>query len=170
MKKRSMISGILASVVATCLASCVITPIIPLENEFQDSAAKRFAPKPDVATIYVYRDGPAGIAHIFDVKVDGKSIGLLDGMTYLYTDVPPGRHTVSIRPPPDTAPVGRQVYNALENVDDIQIDVVAGRLHFVSVDIKSDQASSVVVWGRLRQTGEDDGKKAVRSGSLAKRR
>ena len=96
-----------------CLAALTIfisCATVPKGDPEQDAALKTFKVKPDVAGIYIYRNESLGFAVRMDVEVDGEYIGQTVGNTYLYTEVSPGKHTVTSK---------------AENTHSIELDTVA---------------------------------------------
>lgn len=109
----------LATVVAlVALAGCAS---VPMGDETRDAELKKFAARPGVASIYVYRSEPLGVTHLLEVELDGKTLGRTATKTYLYAEVAPGKHTITSK---------------AENTDTIEIDTVAGRLYFVWQEVK----------------------------------
>lgn len=75
-----------------------------------------FRTNPNKAGLYVYRKpGLLGAAVGWDVALDGRTLGVLTGGSYIFREVEPGRHTLS----------------RLQIVQPIQL--AAGRNHFFSI-------------------------------------
>lgn len=101
------------------LAGCAS---VPMADHAADTAAKKFKPSPGTAGLYIYRNEYRGGAVKMLVVVDGRSLGKTVPMSYLYTEVPPGRHII-------TADGG--------NTDQIKIEAIAGESIYVHQAIKS---------------------------------
>ena len=83
---------ILIAIAAAGLVGCAS---VPMGDAQADAAAKKFAPQSNKAGIYIYRNESMGGAVTMDVEVDGKPVGQTASKTYLYTQVAPGRHTIT---------------------------------------------------------------------------
>ena len=72
------------------------TPSIPMAPASQDNIRKQFhAPSKDKSGLYIYRNSLFGSALIKVVYLDDKVLGSVANKTYLYTEVTPGKHTLS---------------------------------------------------------------------------
>lgn len=131
------------------LAGCAA---VPMGDTKIDAALKRFEPKSGVAGIYVYRNETFGAALRMDVDVDGSHLGQTAAKTYLYKEVPPGKHTVTSRS---------------ENTDTLEIDTVAGKLYYVWQEVKM---GLLYARTKLNLMGEAEGKKGVLETELAQTR
>ena len=89
---------------------------VPMGDAGRDSSLKSFSSKPNVASIYVYRNETMGGAIRMDVSVDGKLLGQTAAKTYLYAEVEPGSHAITAMS---------------ENSDRIDIDAIAGHVYYV---------------------------------------
>jgi hypothetical protein len=119
MKEKMMkLSIIICLAVLTIFISCAT---VPKGDPEQDVALKTFSAKSDVAGIYIYRNESLGLAVRMDVEVDGEYIGQTVGKTYLYTEVSPGKHTVTSK---------------AENTHSIELDTVAGKLYYIWQNVK----------------------------------
>lgn len=76
----------------TGLAGCAS---VPKGDAAQESMLKSFMPTQGVSSIYVYRKEDVGGFSAMEVHVDGSSVGRIADKTFLYIEVPPGRHVVS---------------------------------------------------------------------------
>jgi len=110
------------------LAACVATPEATPER---DAEAKRFIPRPDAATIYVYRPGfqPAD-RNDPALHVDDRLIGETLPGTFFRVEVPPGRHVL-------------HAFGA--GGSQVEIDTQAGELHFVALEVSGSQSRFVRV-------------------------
>jgi hypothetical protein len=84
--------------VALLLAGATVTAsgcaTVPLASTEADLAAKKFDVPPGQANLYVYRNESFGGAIRMSVLLDGMALGDTAAMTYLYTPIAPGKHTV----------------------------------------------------------------------------
>lgn len=86
------------SVVAVLLASMLFAGCasVPMASKEEDAAAKAFkAPAAEVTGVYIYRDSNFGAAVKKLVALDGKPLFQSAAKTYFYTEVQPGKHTLS---------------------------------------------------------------------------
>ncbi len=141
-----MRSLILAVGVSLALVGCAS---VPMGDAKQDAALKTFVAKPDVAGIYVYRNENFGAAIKMDIEVDGKNIGQTAAKTYLYKEVTPGKHIVT----------GRS-----ENVDNVEVNAVAGKLYYIWQEVKM---GLMYAGNKLHLVDEAQGKKGVLESNLA---
>lgn len=94
---------------------------VPMGDPAQDAALKKFAAKEEVSGIYIYRNENFGAAIKMDVEVDGAPLGQTAAKTYLYKEVPAGKHRITSKS---------------ENDDTIEIDTVAGKLYYIWQEVK----------------------------------
>lgn len=135
-----------AAVLATSLVGCAS---VPMGDTKKDAELKSFSAKSEVAGLYIYRNESIGAAVRMDVDVDGKPLGQTAAKTYFYTEVAPGKHTITSKS---------------ENTDSIQVDTVAGKLYYVWQEVKMG-----VLYARtkLHLVSEEEGKKGVLETQLA---
>lgn len=122
---------------------------VPMGDEKQDAAAKRFTTKPDMAGLYIYRNESIGGAVKMDVELDEKPLGQTAAKTYFYADVAPGKHTVASK---------------AENTDTLEIDTVAGKLYYVWQEVKM---GILYARTKLHLVSDDEGQKGVFESRLA---
>ena len=80
-------------VAAAWLSGCVSVPMAPPE---EDQAMKRFdPPSKGMSGLYIFRDSTFGGALLKSIYVDGKFLGESGPNVYFYTEVSPGKHTLS---------------------------------------------------------------------------
>jgi hypothetical protein len=128
------------------LAGCAS---VPLGDAQKDSAAKQFSISPDKAGVYIYRNESFGAAIKMDVAVDSKPLGQTASKTFFYTEVEPGKHTITSKS---------------ENTDTLELDAVAGKLYYVWQEVKMG-----VVYARtkLHLVSDAEGQKGVLESKLA---
>lgn len=122
---------------------------VPLGDTQKDSAAKQFSTSPDKAGVYIYRNESFGAAIKMDVAVDSKPLGQTASKTYFYTEVEPGKHTITSKS---------------ENTDTLDFDAAAGKLYYVWQEVKMG-----VIYARtkLHLVGDAEGQKGVLESKLA---
>src|SRR5205823_15032561 len=104
---------------AVLAAACASVPLAPVE---EDLAAKKFDPPPaGHANLYVYRNENFGGAVRLNVLLDGALLRDTAAMTYLYTPISPGVHTLVSKSENDSTAV---------------IDARAGNSYFVWQEVK----------------------------------
>ena len=143
MKTLKLITAIAASLLFVGCAS------VPMGDAKQDVALKEFKIPSDKAAIYVYRNEAIGGVVKMDVQVDGKAIGQTAANTYLYTEVMPGKHTVTSK---------------AENTDTIEVDVKPGTLTYIWQEVKM---GVLYARNKLHLVSEQDGQKGVQETKLA---
>jgi hypothetical protein len=122
---------------------------VPMGDVKKNAELKTFTPKPGVAGVYIYRNESMGAAIRMDVEVDGKPIGQSAAKTYFYTELPPGKHTVTSK---------------AENTDSIEIDTIAGKLYYIWQEVKM---GFLYARTKLQLVSEEEGKKGVLESDLA---
>lgn len=122
---------------------------VPMGDPTYDAELKQFSGKHDMAGVYIYRNEMFGAAIRMDVEVDGKPLGQTAAKTYLYTEVPPGKHTV---------------VSKAENTDTLELNAVAGKLYYVWQEVKMGLLSART---KLHLMNEEDGQNGVLETSLA---
>ncbi len=85
-----------------------------------DTEAKEFAPKPDVAQVYVYRNETLGAALSMPVTVDGKLAGNTGPNSFFKFDLSPGKHVITSQ----------------GDESEITLETKAGELYFVWQEVK----------------------------------
>src|SRR5262249_53410100 len=134
--------------VLLCCAGCAAT--VPLAPPLLDTSAKYFQPPQDQAHLYVVRTGEylaKGI--LFQLIIDGKSLGGIAPSTYHLLVLTPGQHTITT--------------TSNENQASITLIVEVGHNYFVRI---------VPQWGwvtarvGLETLDNDAGREAVQGASL----
>ena len=134
-----------AAIMAT-LGGCAS---VPMGDAKQDAARKTFVAPADKAGVYIYRNESMGSAVKMDVEVDGKPIGQTVAKTYLYKELPPGKHSITSK---------------AENTDTVEIDAKAGTLSYLWQEVKMGILSART---KLNLVNEAEGKKGVLETNLA---
>jgi len=142
MKRILAVAGI-----ALLLGGCAS---VPMGDAKQDAALKTFTIAPDKAGVYVYRNESMGAAVKMDVSIDGKPLGQTAAKTFLYTEVTPGKHTITSKS---------------ENEDSLTIEAKPGTLTYVWQEVKM---GMLYARTKLHLIPEAEGKKGVLETSLAK--
>jgi hypothetical protein len=136
-------------VMVLLLASLAGCASVPMGDPKQDAAYKTFRISPDKAGIYVFRNESIGGAVKMDVLIDGRNIGETAAKTYMFTEVAPGKHTVSSK---------------AENTDTLEVDVKPGTLAYIWQEVKM---GLMFARTKLHLVSEQEGKKGVLETSLA---
>ena len=116
MLSRLVAVGVLAGVV---LASGCAS--VQMASPEMDTAAKTYATKAGMANLYVYRNEQMGAAIKMPVALDGRVVGDTAAKTYLFLQVPAGRHTL---------------VSKTENDSTLDLNVAAGSNYFVWQEVK----------------------------------
>ncbi|TYC61236.1 DUF2846 domain-containing protein [Zoogloea oleivorans] len=128
---------------AVLAASLVGCASVPMGDAKKDAELKSFSVKPEVSGLYIYRNESMGAAVRMDVDVNGKPLGQTAAKTYFYTEVAPGKHTITSKS---------------ENTDSIQIETVGGKLYYVWQEVKM---GILYARTKLHLVSEEEGKKGV---------
>lgn len=137
---------IVAAAISLSLVGCAS---VPMGDPKQDAALKTFTEKQNVSGIYIYRNESMGASVKMDVDVDGKPLGQTAAKTYFYTEVEPGKHTVTSKS---------------ENTSSVQLDTVAGKLYYIWQEVKM---GALYARTKLSIVSEEEGKKGVLESKLA---
>ncbi|HEX8978567.1 MAG TPA: DUF2846 domain-containing protein [Parasulfuritortus sp.] len=135
-----------AVLVASALSGCAS---VPMGDAKQDAALKTFTVPADKGGIYVYRNESFGAAVKMDVALDGKPLGQTAAKTFLYTEVAPGKHTIT---------------SEAENTDTLDVDVKPGTLTYVWQEVKM---GILYARTKLHLMNDADGKAGVLETHLA---
>jgi len=122
---------------------------VPMGDPQKDTTAKQFTASPDKSGVYVYRNESFGGAIRMDVAVDSKPLGQTASKTYFYTEVEPGKHSITSKS---------------ENTDTLEIETAPGKLYYVWQEVKMG-----VIYARtkLHLVEESEGQKGVLESKLA---
>ena len=135
--------------ILSLLTGCASVPMASVE---EDNSKKQFsAPARGSSGIYIYRNTNLGGALKKNVYLDGKLIGETAPMTYFYTKVAPGKHTLSTE-------------SEFSN-NDLVLQAESGTNYFVNQYIK---LGFFVGGAGLELVSEKDGREGVLECGLAK--
>ncbi len=125
---------------AIALTGCASVPMAPPEA---DTQAKQFITAADKANVYIYRNENFGGAIKMPVLIDGMLAGDTGPKTFIFKQLPPGKHTI---------------ISKTENDSTLTLEVIGGRNYFVWQEVK------MGVWAarsQLQQVDEATGRAAV---------
>jgi len=132
-----------------CLLTLSSCATVRIGDQTQDSAAKEFKVPSEKAGVYVFRNQTFGGGIKMDVLVDGFLVGETAAKTYLYFELPPGKHTIMSR---------------AENTDSLTIDFIAGTLSYIRQEVRAGVYSAR---SKLILVDEAEGRNGVRESVLA---
>lgn len=84
----------LAATALLCL-SLVGCASVPMAIHQDDAEAKKFTATPTMSGIYIYRNEYFGAAIKMPVLLDGRELGKTVAHSYLYKEVPAGKHIIT---------------------------------------------------------------------------
>ena len=142
MIRRSLTIVFLALGIAGCAS-------MPMGDAATDASLKTFAARPDVAGLYVYCDEWMGVVNRTNVEIDGVPFGQNASYTYLFAEVAPGRHTVTVK---------------AENTDSLEFEASAATNHYIWQEVK---VGFFTPRTKLHLVSETEGRKGVGAGRLA---
>lgn len=143
---KHFLATLVISVIGAILVGCAS---VPMGDPQQDATLKTFAVAPDKAGLFIYRNESSAVAVKMDVQLDGTPLGQTAAMTYLYTPVAPGKHTIT---------------SSAENTDTLEVDIKAGALAYVWQEVKVGVLSARVELHLMR---EEEGRNGVLECKLA---
>lgn len=103
----------------------------------------------DKAGVYIYRNELFGAAVSMDVTVNDKPLGSTGSHTYLYAELPEGKHTIS---------------SLAENTSEVELDVKKGSLYYLWQEVKMGIISAR---SKLQLVDEEEGQSGVLESKLA---
>lgn len=121
---------------------------VPMASTSADAQAKTFAPSPDNAVLYIYRNETMGAAIKMPLLVDGVSVGDTAAHTYVRKELPPGQHTITSKTEKDAT---------------LTIDMLAGKIYYVWQEVKMGMFSAR---SALHQVDAQQGQKGVDESKL----
>ena len=107
-------------VFTVCLALLGCTTV-PMGDPIRDTTLKEFRAPIDRTGVYIYRNESFGGAIRMDILVNGSEIGSTAAKTYLYTELTPGKYTITSKS---------------ENSDSIEIDAKPNTVMFIWQEVK----------------------------------
>ena len=147
---------VLLAAVAICLYGCAS---VPMGDTNKDAALKTFAVKPDVASVYIYRNGLLDGPNLrMNVQVDGKPLGQTVPKVYLYTEISPEKHVIT------STTVNLWTGNPVDDSDNLELEAVAGKRYYIWQEWKS---GFLVAHVKLHLVDESEGQKVVLENKLA---
>lgn len=141
---RTIAAAFSLSIIAACSS-------VPMGTAQQDGEVKKFAPPVDKAAVYIYRNEFMAPGIRMDVLVNGIDIGSTTAKTFLYTELPPGRHTITSK---------------AENNHSIEIQTKAGESSYVWQEVK---LGGWYARSKLQQVDAATGQSGVRECKLTVR-
>ena len=135
-----------AAAIAVNLVGCAS---VNMGTPQADAAAKQFVAPADKAGVYIYRNESMGSAVKMDVDLDGQPIGQTVAKTYLYKEVPAGKHTITSK---------------AENDSTVEVDAKPGMLYYVWQEVKMGVLSAR---SKLQLVDAATGKAGVSESKLA---
>ena len=131
---------IAVTAVAITLAGCAS---VPMGDAKMDAQAKTFVAPKDKAGLYIYRNESMGAAAKMTVAIDGQTVGQTAAKTFIYKEVPPGKHVIT---------------SSAENTDTLEMDAKAGTLAFIWQEVKM---GILFARSKLHLVTEEEGKRGV---------
>lgn len=136
---------IVVTAVASVLAGCAS---VPLGDAKMDAQAKTFVAPKDKAGLYIYRNESMGAVAKMTVVIDGQTVGQTAAKTFIYKEVPPGKHVIT---------------SIAENTDTLEMDAQPGKLAFIWQEVKMGILSAR---SKLHLVSTEEGKKGVEETKL----
>ncbi len=133
------------AILVAMLTGCASVPMASLD---QDAKAKDFTPRPDKATLFIYRNETFGAAIPITVSVNDRTIGQTASKTYFRFNVNPGRYKIKAH---------------AENVAELSVDAIAGRNYFIWQEMKMGMWSARA---NLTQVDDSSGRAGVSESKL----
>lgn len=131
---------IAVAAVAITLAGCAS---VPMGDAKMDAQAKTFVAPQDKTGLYIYRNESMGAVAKMTVAIDGQTVGQTAAKTFIYKEVPPGKHVIT---------------SSAENTDTLEIDAKPGTLAFIWQEVKMGILSAR---SKLHLVTAEEGKKGV---------
>lgn len=131
---------IAVAAVAIALAGCAS---VPMGDAKMDAQAKTFVVPQDKTGLYIYRNESMGAVAKMTVAIDGQTVGQTAAKTFIYKEVPPGKHVIT---------------SSAENTDTLEVDAKPGTLAFIWQEVKMGILSAR---SKLHLVTAEEGKKGV---------
>lgn len=140
---------IFTAAITLLLTGCaIVTPSVILAPIDQDVKAKEFAPAPNKASLYIYRNEYYGAAMPMMVSVNGKAVGHTAARSYFRLNVMPGKYNVG---------------SHTEKVSSLSLSVEEGKNYFVWQEVTT---GFMYARGLLHQVNESIGRAGVTESNL----
>lgn len=134
-----------AMTMAALLSACSTTK---MADPAREAETKDFKSKPDAAVVYIYRNERIGAGVGMDVSIDGKHVGKTVAKSYIYAEVPPGKHSVK---------------GEAENDSNLDLDAKLGKVYYIWQEVKM---GILYARNKLQLVGEEEGKNGVMESHL----
>ena len=131
---------IAVAAVAIALAGCAS---VPMGDAKMDAQAKTFVAPQDKTGLYIYRNESMGAVAKMTVAIDGQTVGQTAAKTFIYKEVPPGKHVIT---------------SSAENTDTLEMDAKPGTLAFIWQEVKMGILSAR---SKLHLVTAEEGKRGV---------
>ncbi|WP_459950083.1 DUF2846 domain-containing protein [Denitratisoma sp. agr-D3] len=136
---------LLISSICLTIAGCAS---VPMGDPAKDAALKNFTPQAGVSGVYIYRNESLGAAVKMDVEIDGKPVGQTVAKSYVYKELPPGKH---------------MIVSKSENDDSLEINTLPGKLYYIWQEVKM---GILYARTKLHLVDDEEGKKGVNETKL----
>lgn len=137
---------LLATLCAFVLAGCAA--VVPMGSAENDSRAKTFAPVPDRASLYIYRNETFGFAVPMTVTVNDRHVGQTGAQTFFLFTLQPGSYSVA---------------SIAENTSAVNLQVERGKNYFVWQEVKM---GLMMARTNLQIVSDEQGRKGVLESKL----
>ncbi len=107
--------------IALCMLVMGGCATVQMGDAQMDAKLKNFVPPKDRAALYLYRNETFGAAIKMTVVLDGKILGDTASMTYLYTELEPGKH---------------RLVSKTENDSTLDFEAIVGKIYYVWQEVK----------------------------------
>lgn len=131
-------------------AACAVSGCASVHKAGQDadSRAKRFAPVPDKAVVYIYRNEILGAAIKLPVTIDGVTVGATGPKSFLEVAVPAGDHIITSKG---------------ETESTLPLSTSAGQVYYIWQEVKM---GLLIARSKLQRVDEAKGQQGVRESKL----
>jgi hypothetical protein len=131
-------------------AACAVSGCASVHKAGQDAdaRAKRFAPVPDKAVVYIYRDEILGAAIKLPVTIDGVAVGATGPKSFLEVAVPAGDHVITSKG---------------ETESTLNLATTSGQVYYVWQEVKM---GLMFARSKLQSVDEAKGQEGVRESKL----
>jgi hypothetical protein len=131
-------------------AACAVSGCASVHKAGQDAdaRAKRFAPVPDKALVYIYRNEILGAAIKLPVAIDGVAVGATGPKSFLEVAVPAGDHVITSKG---------------ETESTLSLATTPGQVYYVWQEVKM---GLLIARSKLQRVDEAKGQQGVRESKL----